>query len=262
MDATYLPRLEQGWGREAHSLMRALGQERMTFDLRPNGRREAVAAVFRSPLSAPEMDFYRRHLVEGGPYDPTTGRQRRLAALIEARPPESSWPSRPSLARLVEDASVRGWDDVADLLQRITACESVLAPASMLFSWLLGRDGAHLDDVVTDLRTCWGDRLDSAHPHAASVLANQEWRDIAGALLDGDYPRLVRSLAQRNATVMRERGGALPWLEVTDQDRLRVRFRDEPADLPTADEIRELWWYPYFLPSLVAVLWAVEEGLS
>ncbi|MFG2099910.1 hypothetical protein ACGFJ5_04845 [Micromonospora echinaurantiaca] len=113
VDATYLPRLQQAWGREAHALQRALGQERTTFDLRPNSRRDEVAAVFNKPLSTAETAFYRRYLVEGGPHDPTGGRQRRLATLIEARPPESNWPPRPFLTELTEEAGARGWDDLA-----------------------------------------------------------------------------------------------------------------------------------------------------
>ncbi|MFG3577827.1 hypothetical protein [Micromonospora chersina] len=254
VDATYLPRLAAAWGRDAQQLTRALTQESYSFDLRDNGKRAAVAAVLDPDLSEPERDFYRRHLIDGGPLDPTEGRQARLAMLIGVRPRPSDGPLGPYVAQLAEDAELQGWVDVSEQLRRIAMCESVLAPATVLFSYLLGRGDAHVDTVIEDLRTVWGGRLESVHPQAATVLPDRQWRDIAEALAQGDWRRLIQALAQRNATVMRERGGGLAWLEVTDDDRLRVRFRDEPADLPTADEMRDLWWYPYFLPSLVRLV--------
>ena len=30
--------------------------------------------------------------------------------------------------------------------------------------------------------------------------------------------------------------------------------------LPTGDDIPELWWYPYFIPSLVSVLVTIGKG--
>lgn len=260
VDAVYLPRLESGWGRDARHLVRELRRDRVVFDLGANEKRASVASIFSPSMSRQEIDFYRYHLVEGGPGDPTEGRQSKLAALLEARPAGSAWPSRPYLTAIADDAESRGWSDIADLLRRVVACESVLAPASLLFNYLLGRNLAHLDHVVADLRSSWGDRIDSVDPLAISALPGQEWPRIAETLTHGDYPQLIRTLAERNATVMRERGGALAWLEVTDQDQLRVRFRDEPADLPTGDEIRELWRFPYFIPSLVSVMAAIGKG--
>ncbi|MDW3846330.1 hypothetical protein NMK34_06885 [Micromonospora sp. BRA006-A] len=260
VDDVYLPRLESGWGRDVRYLVRELRRERVVFDLGASAKCEAVASIFIPEMSQQEIDFYRHHLVEGGPSDPTKGRQARLVVLLENRPPNSIRPSRPYLTSIADDAESRGWNDIADLVRRIIACESVLAPASLLFSYLLGRDGAQLDHVVADLRSSWGDRLESIDPLAASALPGQEWPRIAEALAYGDYPELIRILAERNATAMQERGAALAWLEVTDQDQLRVRFRDEPADLPTGDEVRELWRYPYFIPSLVSMLAAIGKG--
>ncbi|WP_433260933.1 hypothetical protein ACQPWR_18700 [Micromonospora vinacea] len=260
VDTVYLPRLEPGWGRDARHLVRELRRDRVIFDLGANEKRASVASIFSSVMSQPEVDFYRYHLVEGGPGDPTEGRQRRFASLLEARPSESVWPSRPYLMAIADDAESRGWSDIADLVRRVIACESVLAPTSVLFSYLLGRNGADLDKVVADLRSSWGDRLDSIDPLAVSALPGHDWPRIAEALAGGDYPQLIRTLAERNATVMRERGGALAWLEVTDNHQLRVRFRDEPAGLPAGEEIPELWWYPYFIPSLVSMLAAIGKG--
>jgi len=262
VDETYVPRLAKGWGRDARVLVQALGQEQVAFELRPNPKLDAVASVFSRRLTKPETVFYRHHLVEGGPHDPTGGRQARLAAVLAPRLREADPLSQPLVARLAGDADGRSWGDVADLLRRVAACESVLAPASVLFSYLLTRDEAGVDEVVHDVRSLWGERLGCVHPTARLVLSNQHWQDIASALDEGDYRRLIASMAERNAVVMRERGAALPWLEITDKDRLRVRFRDEPVDLPDAATVRGLWRFPYFLPSLRAVLATVQEGRS
>lgn len=259
VDTTYLPRLAAAWGRDAQQLTRALTQSSYSFDVRDNSKRAAVAAVLDPTLSAAERDFYRRHLIDGGPQDPTEGRQARLARLVQARPRPSDAPLGFYVAQLAEDAERHGWADVGERLRRIAMCESVLAPASVLFSYLLGRDDAHVDTVIKDLRTVWGERLESVHPQAATVLPDQQWRDVADALAQGEWRRLIQALAQRNATVMRERGGGLAWLEVTDGDRLRVRFRDEPTGLPAAEEMPDLWWYPYFLPSLIRLVTATKE---
>jgi hypothetical protein len=111
------------------------------------------------------------------------------------------------------------------------------------------------------VRAQWGDGLGSVLPDTTSALPEGHWQTIAHALGQGDYPQLIRSLAERNAAVMHERGGALAWLEVTDQGQLRVRFRGEDAsELPDRDTVRGLWTYPYFIPSLRSVLSTLREG--
>jgi hypothetical protein len=263
VDETYVPRLAAGWGRDARALVQVLGSGRVLFDLRPNPKFDAVASVFDSRLTEQEAMFYRHHLVEGGPHDPTAGRQVRLATILESQLDDGEGLSQPLIVRLADDADSRGWGDVAGPLRQIAACESVLAPASLLFAHLLRRDGDSLDEIVADIRQQWGRRLGSVHPGATRVLAKHHWQDIAQALDEGDYPRLITVLAERNAAVMRDRGGALPWLELPDGNRLRVRFRDdESADLLDAETVRNWWRYPYFIPSLRSVLAAVRGSGS
>ncbi|MEE3922077.1 hypothetical protein V2I01_38735 [Micromonospora sp. BRA006-A] len=218
-----------------------------------------MASIFIPEMSQQEIDFYRHHLVEEDRViRPRGGRPG--SSSCSKTDPQLDPPSRPYLTSIADDAESRGWNDIADLVRRIIACESVLAPASLLFSYLLGRDGAQLDHVVADLRSSWGTASNRSTRLPRPRLPGQEWPRIAEALAYGDYPELIRILAERNATAMQERGAALAWLEVTDQDQLRVRFRDEPADLPTGDEVRELWRYPYFIPSLVSMLAAIGKG--
>jgi hypothetical protein len=79
------------------------------------------------------------------------------------------------------------------------------------------------------------------------------------ALDSGDYESLVRRLIEQNAAVMRDRGGASPWV-VLENDRLRIRFRDEVEDLPPKEELPQLWSSPYFLDSLRAVAAELRDG--
>lgn len=260
VDDEYLPRLATGWGFHARNLVRVLRQDSTRLDLRPNPQLEAIASVFDARLTDVESGFYRRHLVNGGPSDPTQGRQGRLVAVLEPRLAESEPLSRQRVERLADDADSRGYGDVSGLLRDIVACESVLAPATALFSYVLGRDGDRVTDIATDVRDAWGQALDSIHDDAVSVLPAGHWHTIAAGLAAGDYEGVVVALAGRNEAVMRDRGGAAPWLGLTN-GRVRVRFRGEDAGhLPDGDEIRALWWYPYFIPSLRAILASLRDG--
>ncbi|GAA2331937.1 hypothetical protein [Dactylosporangium salmoneum] len=260
VDATYIPRLAPAWGRDASELVAKLGDDRgVSFDLRPNPRLAAVAAVFATPPSVAETRFYEEHLVHGGTNDPTHGRQRRFAALLE--PYAADWPglSLPFVDELAAAAERTGSADITAHLHDIAACESVLAPATMLFDYLLTRDEVAVDAVVDDLREQWGERLGTVRRAAAGALP-ASWREVTRTLLEGDYPALIAALVTRNTEVMRERGGAMPWVEITAQRRVRVRFRQEPSDLFGADTVAERWVYPYFIPSVRSVLAAVHGG--
>lgn len=95
------------------------------------------------------------------------------------------------------------------------------------------------------------------------MLPRGHWHVIATALDHGDYREAIKALVERNGAVMRDRGGLLPWLETDSHGRLRVRIRGEDAtDLHDAQTIQESWMYPYFIPSLRAVLTAIREGQS
>ncbi|GFJ89935.1 hypothetical protein [Phytohabitans rumicis] len=98
------------------------------------------------------------------------------------------------------------------------------------------------------------------HPEALSVLPAGDWRAIATSLDHGDYAGAVTALVGRNAAVMSARGGAAPWLDISN-GRVRVQFRgDEAGSLLDADEVRQLWWYPYFIPSLRSILTTLQKG--
>ena len=193
-------------------------------------------------LTPAEKDAYRSHLVDGGPGDATGGRQQRLAAAMCA--------ARTHDARILQAADDA---DVALRLVRITAAESVLAPAAALFGYLLTQDDRLLGQVALDVRRTWGDQLDSVHPAAADVL-DGTWSEIAQSLAAGEYETSLKLLLRRNRDIMAERGGSAAWATADEDGTLRVRFRDDTADLPDGDKVRTLWRNPYFLPSLWSIL--------
>jgi hypothetical protein len=224
---------------------------------RENERLRAVAGILKPTLSATERQFYRRHLVEGGPEDRTDGRQGRLAAAMrvaETQPLARVW---------LDELAARSADDVAVRLRRIIAAESVLAPAAALFGYLLTRDDHAVKHVSRDVAARWNGAVRSVAEDAAQVLGEfgtgeGSWSEIAVLLQDGDYARLMTALLARNRDVMDQRNGA-PWAVVGENGRIVVRFRDEPTDLLDAEELPFLWRNPYFLPSLHYVQQEINE---
>jgi hypothetical protein len=261
VERLYAPILESGWGRDMRRLEALLARAPQRVDTRaPDTGLKAVASLLSPTVRPDEARFYSRHLVEGGPGDATGGRQRRLAATMRQRTDE------PISRAWVAGVAAAADDDVAARLRRIAAAESVLAPATVLFSYLLTRDDATLEDVGRDVADAWGGRLDSVAPNAAAVLRDQgggdgRWADIAEGLAGGRYAATLRVLLDRNRHVMQERGGAAPWATLAEHGRLNVRFRDEPTALPNGDEIRVRWRFPYFLLSLHGVRTAVDQAL-
>ena len=239
----HLPALAEVWGRDAKELVALLGRDGTHLRIRRRDPRLRALATMLDPVLSPaEKDAYRSHLVDGGPGDSTGGRQQRLAAAMCA--------ARTHDARALQASAD---EDVALRLARITAAESVLAPAAVLFGYLLTQDDRLLDQVALDVRRTWGRRLDSVHPAAAEVL-DGTWIEIAQSLTAGEYETSLTLLLRHNRDVMAARGGSAAWATVDENGTLRVDFRDDSADLPDGDDVRTLWRNPYFLPSLWSIL--------
>lgn len=264
VEELYLPLLEQGGaGKDAKRIVDMLTKPSSSVDL--DGRDKllatAIASCVKAKLHSTERAFYLRHLVDGGTGEPTEGRQPRLADLLNATltwgKPE--W-SPVFVGELAKRARRQGadWHGLAYRLDRIRSAETVFAPSSLLFSYLLGKDGQKLVDVASDLRAQWGAGVSSVDLAGFEDLREEigtdskdvgtRWIDISKAFKGGDYETLVQLLAQQNQDVMKDRGG-LAWLEIANK-KLVVRFRDEQGWLPSREELSTLWRFPYFLESL------------
>jgi len=261
-----LPVLQEGAGKDARRILELLQRRSSRIDVQGADVPviEAVGRVLKRRFLAREREFYRIHLLHGGPQDATEGRQQQLAELLAGslEQKDFTW-STAMVGDLAKAAGSRGddWHPLAHRLSRIRTSETVLAPVSVLFTHLLGFDGKSIDSVTTRVRDAWGQGLRTVDAEAfgdlrgeisAGDVANGDrWGGIGNALARGDYSNLVELLIEQNKMVMDARGGA-PWIEKR-QGRLHVRFRDEQGELPRREDLSKLWRFPYFLDSLRSV---------
>jgi hypothetical protein len=223
-----------------------------------------VARILKRRILDNERDFYLFHLVQGGPSDSTQGRQALLAKIMDAYLQEQKVVWTPALLRaFAKEARAVGVDGepLAYRLERIRACESVLAPAARLFSYLQGFDGKTIDLVAKRVQDEWGSRVRTLNVpeirelHAELARIREDIADLlikfAESLVEGEYVNAISLLIEQNEATMQTRGGAA-WI-VNRQGRLHVRVRDEQGTIPPREELATLWRFPYFLDSLLAI---------
>jgi hypothetical protein len=234
---------------------------------------QAVGRMLKTKLSSREREFYREHLLEGGPEDRTQGGQRLLVGALKTTFEVEGWSLEPAALRHLakQCRAQRGCGaDVADFLERIRVAELLVAPAARLFMLLLGRDNQLPRDVSLEVRQHWGPKVASIDPDAVEGIhgefanapgehaSSDRWVRLAHALASGDYETALSLLIDQNRAVMVSRGGAAPWVEIRD-GKLHVRFLEESSgQLPTRSELLSLWTNSYFLDSLRAVTMQVE----
>jgi hypothetical protein len=270
VERNYLPVLSEVAGTGARRIREILRARSKRIDIEGSDASlaRAIGRVLRKTLSSKEREFYRQHLLHGGPEDSTRGLQRQLAELLNTTLEDESfsWSVARinSLAKLAKGHGT-DWHTLAHYLFRIGTCESVLAPVSMLFTHLLGLDGKSIDATAKRLRDAWGPGLRTVDCGVFSEMGNDitgdsqesdRWIRIAEAVATGRYDTLIELLMDQNKSVMSTRGGA-PWLGERG-GKLHVRFRDEQGKLPSREEIPYLWKFPYFLGSLRRVAVAVK----
>jgi len=149
----YLSKLTNAGFRDAKRIVELLTSDRQRIDARGADRKllAAVAGLIRWQFTTREREFYREHLLYGGPQDSTEGRQRQLTELLEPKSStgDFSW-SPPALRGLAKEAESCGddWHPLAGYLRRIAAAETLLAPASVLFIYLLGCHDTSVSDLA------------------------------------------------------------------------------------------------------------------
>ncbi len=260
-----------GAGKDASRILALLKPKstRLNLSSTPDLAIEAVGKVLNLRIRKAERDFYYEHLVEGGPSDATEGKQRQLASLLTETLSDSSFHWAPTTIRqLAKVANSRGgqWQPLAFDLEQIRILESVLAPTSLLFDYLLGSDGRTIKEVAASIEKQWGeglssiesDSLDSMHGQwsGGDTSVGDRWVAIGHAMCSGRFIDVIEHLAQQNSSVMASRGGAA-WIE-SNRGKLIVRYKEENGKLPARDELGQLWRFPYFLDSLrsvTRVLW-------
>jgi hypothetical protein len=262
IDFVYLPRLQKGAGRGARKIIEILGEPEYRLDIEgaDKGLIAAVASILVPEVTQEERDFYRERLLFGWKGD-TGFRQKQMAQLL--RPTFKDGGFTWSLAAIESfrlQALEKGddWFPLAERLRWIRVAERVLAPATELFSYLLGCDGMAKSKVADILHKEWGPILPSSelaefrdlerHFHMGDDLPGSRWVEIAAAFAEGDYPSLTTLLFSQNQAVMRARGASAPWGKEIG-GKLEIRLRDEVSLVPK-DRLAAKLRFPYFLDSL------------
>lgn len=269
VERTYLEILTNAGLGDGKRLVELLAKDRVKLDIRRRADErilEGVAILLKPELNATERKFYREHLLFGGPRDSTEGRQRQLAELLEPKLNAEAFLLTPAVVTsLANEAQSQGTHchALAHYLRRIETAERLLAPASELFTYLLGCDGVAISEIAQRMKKDggWGNRVPTVAIDATAELktelghgddeAGKRWLDIATSMVTGDYPQLIGFLIQQNKAVMLARGGAA-WIE-EERGKLKVRVAEERGNLPRREDLPDLWRFPYFLDSLCSV---------
>lgn len=239
------------------------------FVFEPKGRHaelaRSLADAHGSPMTPDEQPFYREHLVWGGPADPTAGRQKLLAELVEQHRTEDFTYRE---FRAVRNSAARRRDGTAlvEELDRIDALEQLVNPARVAFGFVLTQNGRMLGDVAKQISDTWTDvpRLSPLLPEIRATIALASWNDSASrwmrigeCLTSRDHLALIEMLIEANTDVMQKRNGSAPWVTI-EAGRLRVREADEAHALIPWNEVENLWRSTYFINSL----WSVAREVS
>lgn len=273
LEEAILPALARGGLRDASALVELLGRDRVVLDHAGKHRTlvKAVATALSPKLTKGETALYRETLAWGGPDNPLGQQQRAFVDVLDEVDLDRTVRLNPRLVDSFAKAARRQKQTVlAERLERIRVAEAVFAPCVHLFTFILARQNQSVDDVVTAVRKAWGKRVPGIDvagfndlradvAGATSPETATRLEAIAVALDAGDYESLVLRLIDQNGAVMRDRGGAAPWV-VLENNRLRIRFRDEVDELPTKDDLPHLWSSPYFLDSLRSLSAELREG--
>ena len=281
VEQLYLPRLSVGGLRDGSAVVERLKGAQYTLDLRAKSKDfpvlEAVAGLL-GKVQGPEFEFFRAHLLVGGPSDHessrgTCGRQRVFAELLSETLHETDWVITPeSIGTLADRARSRGdvGADLAHRLERIRTCELLLAPAAAFFEYALGCDGLTPTDVAERVQQHWGgaprQTIDLAATEAIvaelalhDADAGARWIALARALHEGRYEDALAHALAQNAAVMKARSATAPWATVKE-GKLHVSFRDEElTPLPKGTELPRYWRHAYFIDSLRRVAASLQE---
>lgn len=202
VESVYLPIFTKEGFKNADSIAKRLADPRMEIDVR--GRDAAlltvVAKVLQKRILKAERDVFREHLLLGGPQDRerTNGGQAILASAFETTFDDRSWRLSPPrirhLAKLCRGWGERG-DYVSEKLERIRACELLLAPSVRLYGFLLGSEGQTLKEVIGEVRKQWGSAVETIDVQAVEGLEAELKEAVGDADAGIRWVRIARAVA-------------------------------------------------------------------
>jgi hypothetical protein len=236
----------------------------------PAGRDAALAKALAG-LTAPqlhpsEVPVIRAHILYGD--QPEDSDQGRLVTIWQ-QAGTGVGVDIPLLLSLAERAEQSGASTLSQKLRDIAAAEHLLAPAEVLFRWLLTQDRQPLSDAVTKLKRAWPAMPLAAqatdelmHPPARAaypgVAMPEALTRIREALVSADWEAALSTLIQLNGLIMAARGGA-PWVVLRD-GVLDVRLGDENANLPDPSWLQSQIIHSFYLDPMRRLIQAWEVG--
>lgn len=223
----------------------------------------ALTNILSETFTPEEIEFYGHYLRDGLEVKTTSReRQARFRDLLETNIDLDAQVGREEVLQISETA--QGVDvALAKYLKRITHLEALLAPAAVIFDYILTQNGQRPKDVAAKLLKHWGGGVPNLDPSkfreilpeiretstseiSAAVARSHE------ALTTGNYEEAVIAVLDWNAKVMAVRNAA-PWARLAEDGRLDVRYRGIERLLPDADDLPMLWHNSYFIDSLKSV---------
>ena len=261
----YLP--ERG-----NSIIPFLEKRRSTFEPKVKDKKiaQGLSEILKGRLSKSENDFYTHHLIFGG--DKNSDQAivwNEIRSLNQKKYFDWSDPfSGNELLEIIKVFSKEGKDILAEKLDNIRVMESVIAPLSRLFNFIMGNDQREVKKLSDEIKKEWGrvfntvniGEFSSVAKTLNSVLADESINnliELSNALHDADYGKAIELLIERNRLIMRDRGGS-EWLHLK-KGKIDVRFREEYGELPAKQELNNLWVHPYFINSLKILGYKIQR---
>ncbi len=229
---------------------------------------KAMAAAMPTELAPNERAFYGTYLRDASlaPGQDQSQSQQILASLLARETDLAEWVGRRDIVALAE-ASKAVDAPLARNLIRVARMEALLAPADLIFDFMLTRNGQTPGTIAAALRDRWGSQvpnLESPIDDLLPEIADLTTSTLAGsvrvldqALHDGDYEVAVTALLDWNREVMAGRNAA-PWAKLSN-GVLDMRYRGTESELPTGDKLPFAWRNSYFLNSLKDVIAEIGE---
>ena len=267
--------VEQEYASRLHSQRRALtklirngGKFRAKANIQPC---KSLSSILGSGLTPNERDFYGSHLRDAVLID--TGqteaakRQSALAQLLLKLFEPDEGLTRTGIERLHQSASKNDTENLADWLSKILRLEATIAPAEIVFNFVIANDRQSVKSVAREIHDCWGSNI----PHVresieflrgeikSTINSEQESQLIRtnNALADGNFEEVVAAVVDWNKAVMETRGSAA-WVTIKN-GKLDVKSRGRDRQLPTGDQLLDLWANSYFISSLKALSFQLEN---
>ena len=235
-----------------------------SINVKNNRLIDVMSKILPQHFTKEEFLFYTDHVSNGSHVKSDAGdRQARFCRLLEDYAELESGVGREEVVLLKAKVGKRD-EDIARYLDRIICLESILAPADVIFSFVLTQNEQTPKEVSSKLVNAWGMSFPNLNTDNFNTLIPEiektSSKSIASAmkrcyisLANGDYNEAIMSILEWNKRVMEERK-SIPWVLLSDRGRIDVRYKGLDSILPDGDKLLTLWRNGYFIDSLKNIL--------